>query len=115
AHTVDVDQVSGMSAQRPLVDAKISRTDHPVFYGYEDTDFAVKYVNGPTLRVGVADEGNVLARYVGGDDAVISGLMTGSDVLADRAIAVDIPGAHNGKGRVILFSNNPIYRWQNHG
>ena len=26
-----------------------------------------------------------------------------------------MPGAFNGKGRVIMFSNNPIYRWQNHG
>ena len=31
------------------------------------------------------------------------------------ADAVDVPGAANGKGRVILFANNPIYRWQNHG
>ena len=26
-----------------------------------------------------------------------------------------MPGGYNGKGRVVLFSNNPIYRWQNHG
>ena len=26
-----------------------------------------------------------------------------------------MPGGYNGKGRVILFANNPIYRWQNHG
>ena len=25
------------------------------------------------------------------------------------------PAATRGKGRVVLFSNNPIYRWQNHG
>ena len=24
-------------------------------------------------------------------------------------------GGYTGKGRVILFANNPIYRWQNHG
>jgi hypothetical protein len=28
---------------------------------------------------------------------------------------VDIPEAYRGQGRVILFSNNPICRWQNHG
>ena len=28
---------------------------------------------------------------------------------------MDIPEAYHGKGRVIMFSNNPIYRWQNHG
>jgi hypothetical protein len=28
---------------------------------------------------------------------------------------MDIPEASRGKGRVIMFANNPIYRWQNHG
>lgn len=115
ARTVDTDQVTGLTAQRPLVQAEISKTDHPVFYGYGNKNFAVKYVSGPFLRVGVADQENVLARYVGGESSVISGLMTGADVLAQRAIAVDVPGARNGKGRVLLFANNPIYRWQNHG
>ena len=75
----------------------------------------MKYVSGPFLRVGMSDQENVLARYVGGDSSVISGLMTGADVLSQKAIAVDVPGARNGKGRVLLFANNPIYRWQNHG
>jgi hypothetical protein len=26
-----------------------------------------------------------------------------------------VPRAVNGRGRVLLFANNPIYRWQNHG
>jgi len=115
AKSVDTDQVAGISAQRPLVQAEISKTDHPVFYGYGNKNFAVKYVSGPFLRVGMADQENVLARYVGGDSSVISGLMTGADVLSQKAIAVDVPGARNGKGRVLLFANNPIYRWQNHG
>jgi len=112
--TVDTEQVAGITAQRPLVKAEISKTDHPVFYGYSKTDFAVKYVGGPFLRMGLAEQGNVLARYTGGDSSVISGLMTGADTLAQRPIAIDVPNAFNGKGRVILFSNNPIYRWQNH-
>ena len=29
--------------------------------------------------------------------------------------AEDIPGGFSGKGRVVMFANNPIYRWQNHG
>jgi hypothetical protein len=41
--------------------------------------------------------------------------MVGGDAIRQRAFAVDVPNAHNGKGRVIMFSNNPIYRWQNHG
>ena len=57
----------------------------------------------------------MLARYVGGDAAVLSGLMRGADEIRQRPFAVDVPGGYTGKGRVVLFSNNPIYRWQNHG
>jgi hypothetical protein len=115
ARTADIDQITGLNAQRPLVQATISQTDHPMFYGYADTTIPIKYVSGPVLRVGTADQDNVLGRYVGGDDAVLSGLMIGGDAIRDRPFAVDVPNAHNGKGRVILFANNPIYRWQNHG
>jgi hypothetical protein len=116
AHTVDTDTVTGLTSQRPIVQAEISRPDHAVFYGYADKTLPIKYVTGaPILRVGSSDQSNVLGRYVGGDGSVLSGLMTGADQLRQRPLAVDIPNAHNGKGRVILFANNPIYRWQNHG
>jgi hypothetical protein len=41
--------------------------------------------------------------------------MVGADNIRGRAFAMDIPNAYNGKGRVLMFANNPIYRWQNHG
>ena len=41
--------------------------------------------------------------------------MVGGDAIRGRAFAVDVPEAYRGKGRVIMFANNPIYRWQNHG
>jgi len=115
AHTVDAEPIAGVVAQRPIVQAEIGRPEHPVFYGYADKMLPMKYVGGNTLRVGLADSGNILARYVGGDSSVLSGAMTGADVLRQKVMAADIPGANNGKGRVVLFANNPIYRWQNHG
>jgi hypothetical protein len=115
AHTADKVAVPGLTSQRPLVQGEIVRPEHPMFYGYADKRMPVKYVGGTPLKVGVADEANVLARYVGGDAAVLSGLMVGADSLRGRAFAVDVPAAYKGHGRVVLFSNNPIYRWQNHG
>jgi hypothetical protein len=115
AHTVDKVIVPGLTSQRPLVQGEIVRPESPVFYGYADKKIPVKYVGGTPFRVGIADEGNVLARYVGGDAAVISGLMVGADSLRNRPFVVDVPNAYKGHGRVIMFSNNPIYRWQNHG
>jgi hypothetical protein len=115
AHTADTEQVTGVTAQRPIIQAEISRPEHPIFYGYADKIMPIKYLAGTVLRVGVADQANILARYVGGDSSVLSGMMTGADQLRQRPMVVDVPNAYNGKGRVILFANNPIYRWQNHG
>ncbi len=115
AGTVEKTNVAGLTSQRPLVQGEIVRPEHPVFYGYANKTIPIKYVGGQPFRVGVADEEHVLARYVGGNASVLSGLMVGADSLKSRPFAVDIPRAYHGNGRVILFSNNPIYRWQNHG
>jgi hypothetical protein len=123
AHTVDTEGVAppaanqpALVAQKPLVQAEIVKTDHPVFYGYLDKNIPIKFAQGQQFfRVGTADQGNVLARFVGGDSAVLSGLMEGGAAIAQKAFAVDIPEAYRGKGRVIMFTNNPVYRWQNHG
>jgi hypothetical protein len=118
ARTVDASAStsSNFYAPRPLVNAEILRLDHPVFYGYTDTLMPIKYIQGqPLLAVSDADKSTVLARYVGGDDAVLSGLMRGAAEIRERPLALDVPGGFTGKGRVFLFANNPIYRWQNHG
>ncbi|MEO5568017.1 MAG: hypothetical protein ABIR92_05970, partial [Gemmatimonadaceae bacterium] len=116
SRTVDLEAPANVQAQKPLVQAEIMKTDHPVFYGYDKKIFPIKWGQGAQVfRVGVADQGNVLATYVGGDQSVLSGLMVGADNIRGRAFAMDIPQAYMGNGRVIMFANNPVYRWQNHG
>ena len=117
ARTIDASASTSRDfyAPRPLVNAEVLKLDHPVFYGYVDRVIPVKYQNGPLLTAGAADQNAVLARYVGGDAAVLSGLMKGADEIRQRPMVVDVAGGYTGKGRVILFANNPIYRWQNHG
>ena len=116
ARSVDTESPTGVNAQKPLIQAEIKRPEHPVFYGYEKKIFPIKFGQGQQVfRVGIADQGNVLATFVGGKESVLSGLMDGADNIKGRAFAVDIPNAHMGKGRVLMFANNPIYRWQNHG
>jgi hypothetical protein len=117
ARTVDASGTTSSEfyAPRPLVNAEVLKLDHPVFYGYTDKLMPVKYLGGPLMSVGAADQSAVLARYVGGDDAVLSGLMKGASEIRQRPLAIDVPGGFTGKGRVVLFANNPIYRWQNHG
>jgi hypothetical protein len=116
ARSVDTESLTGVNAQKPLVHAEIKKADHPAFYGYEKSIFPMKFGQGQQVfRVGIADQDNVLAQFVGGESSVLSGLMVGADNIRGRAFAMDITNAHNGKGRVLMFANNPIYRWQNHG
>jgi hypothetical protein len=118
ARTVDASGATSAQfyAPRPLVQAEILRQDHPVFYGYADRLIPIKYIQGqPLMSVAPSEQERILGRYVGGDEAVLSGLMRGANEIRNRAFAIDVPGGYTGKGRVILFSNNPIYRWQNHG
>jgi hypothetical protein len=118
ARTVDASAATSPQfyAPRPLVQAEIVRADHPVFYGYVDKLIPVKFIQGqPLMSVPDADRSSILGRYVGGDASILSGLMKGADEIRGRPFAIDMPGGLTGKGRVLLFSNNPIYRWQNHG
>jgi hypothetical protein len=115
ARSVDTEPATGVVHQKPLIMAETVKSDSNVMYGFNKA-FPIKLTQGALLfRVGMADQQNVVAQYTGGDDSVLSGMITGSENLVRRAFAVDIPGANNGKGRVIMFANNPIYRWQNHG
>jgi hypothetical protein len=100
-------------APRPVVEAEILRPESPIFYGYTETTVPIKYTNGPLLQVPEEDrDDQVLMKFVGGDDAVLSGLMRGASQIEDRPAIVDVPV---GRGRLVLYSTNPVYRWQNHG
>ena len=118
ARTVDASGTTSSEfyAPRPLVNAEVLQAGSPGLlrlHGQADADQI--HVAGPLMSVGAADQRRVLARYVGGDDAVLSGLMRGASEIRQRPLAIDVPGGFTGKGRVVLFANNPIYRWQNHG
>ena len=73
----------------------------------------VRYANGPLFQVPEDDVAEqVLMRFTGGDDGVLSGLMRGAAETRRRPAIIDTPV---GKGRVVAFATNPCYRWQNHG
>jgi len=100
-------------APRPIVQAEIVKPEHPIFYGYTETTIPVKYANGPLLQVPsrLEDEA-VLMKFVGGRAGVLSGLMNGPEQIRGRPAVVSRPV---GQGRLLMFTTNPVYRWQNHG
>jgi hypothetical protein len=100
-------------APGPIVPAEILKTSHPIFYGYPDRIVPVRYANGPILQVPQEDRASqVLMQFSGSDNGVLSGLMKGAAEILNRPAIVEVPA---GRGRVILFSTNPVYRWQNLG
>lgn len=100
-------------APGPIVEAQITQPKNPIFYGYLSTSIPVRWANGPLFRM--EPEQNrleVLMRYPGGDKAVLSGLMNGADEIKGRAAVVETAV---GRGKVVMFTTNPVWRWQNLG
>lgn len=125
AKGVDTQPVQpGFYAPGPYVDSELLLPDHPVVFGYAGRrTLPVRYAGGPLLQAGSASEDRpavpnglpdpkVVARFVGGDGSVLSGVMRGAEQVRNRPMIVD---ARSGKGHVLLFANNPIYRWQTFG
>lgn len=100
-------------APGPIVEAEIVRPESPIFYGYSKKTVPVRYANAPLLRMPAKmDKEDVLMRFPGGESSVLSGLMNGADEIKGRAAVVVTPA---GKGEVVMFTTNPVWRWQNLG
>ena len=54
----------------------------------------------------------VALRFEAQNALLVSGLLEGGGDIAQRAVVVDVPV---GKGHVVLFANNPIYRGETIG
>ena len=54
----------------------------------------------------------VIVRYADAKHLLISGLLDGGTEMAERAAVVN---AHYGKGHVLLFANNPVWRGETIG
>jgi hypothetical protein len=55
---------------------------------------------------------NVIFRYAEKKGLLLSGLLDGGESIAEHALVVN---AHLGKGNVLLFANNPVYRGETIG
>jgi hypothetical protein len=113
----------GFYAPGPYVNSEILIPTHPTMFGYTQKTLPVRYAGGPLLQAGPppgaeqfagtsGERPLVIARFTGGEAGVLSGLMRAPDQIRNRPMIVDAP---SGKGRVIMFANNPIYRWQTFG
>ncbi len=54
----------------------------------------------------------VVLRFAAERDLLVSGMLAGGSELANRPAVIDVPV---GKGHVVMFANNPMWRHQTHG
>ena len=59
-----------------------------------------------------ANRARVIFRYADSKELLVSGLVEGGDEIAQHPAVVDVP---TGKGHVVLFSINPVYRGETRG
>ncbi|MGB7137304.1 MAG: M14 family zinc carboxypeptidase, partial [Acidobacteriaceae bacterium] len=67
--------------------------------------------NNPYI-IPIEDRPDVILRFVGAKNLLLSGLLENGGSIAEKPIVVD---AHFGQGNVLLFANNPIYRGETVG
>jgi hypothetical protein len=67
--------------------------------------------NNPYV-IPTAGRPNVILRYAGQKELLLSGLVENGGSIAEHGVVVD---AHLGRGNVLLFANNPIYRGETIG
>jgi hypothetical protein len=60
----------------------------------------------------LAERPRVVLRYADMKDLFVSGLLDGGDEIAQHAAVIDVP---SGRGHVVLFSTNPMWRGQTKG
>jgi hypothetical protein len=58
------------------------------------------------------DRPDVILRYAEQKSLLIAGLLENGEAIAERAVVVD---AHLGRGNVLLFANDPLYRGETIG
>jgi hypothetical protein len=99
-------------APGPIVAARVLAPENPLFYGYQDKTFPVRFASTVLFSLPPSLRAHVLMDFQGGAKGVESGLMNGADEIKNRPAVVDLV---EGKGQILMFATNPIYRWQNFG
>jgi hypothetical protein len=99
-------------APGPIVQARITRPGNPVFYGYDEASFPVRWATSALFALPTSRRDEMLMEFPGGKAGVLSGLMTTPDEVKQRPAIIDEPV---GEGRILMFATNPIYRDQTFG
>jgi hypothetical protein len=98
----DVDVPQG----RPALDPRNEALPRKPVQPWQAAPVTPEQERNPLTIIPPALRPRVVLRFSDQRNLLVSGLLDGSDV-AQRPVVVDVP---SGKGHVVLFGNNPVYR-----
>ena len=91
---------------RPVLDAKNEAPKRKPVQPWQAAAVTEEQERNPLTIIPPALRPRVVLRFSDQRSLLVSGLLDGTDV-AQRPVVVDVP---SGKGHVVLFGNNPVYR-----
>ena len=97
----DPDVIQTRLYEEPEKTPKRSPHDQELYIPEEVRQFASLLLPPPT------EMPRVVVRFAPEKDLVLSGMLVGAKDVAEKPVVVDVP---HGKGHVILFANNPVWR-----
>ncbi|MFB3828125.1 MAG: M14 family zinc carboxypeptidase [Bryobacteraceae bacterium] len=96
----------------PIVQAQIEAPASPLFYGYSAAAMPVRWASSTLYKVAPTAQAEVLLRFKGTPDALLSGECIGIEETAGRPAIIRAP---MGQGQLVMFVTNPMFRHQNVG
>jgi hypothetical protein len=99
----DHDVVQGRPALTPQFEAPIPPRVQP----WQAAPVSDEQLRNPLRIIPPDQRPRVILRYADRGNLLVSGLLDGGNDIAQRPVVVDAP---QGKGHVVLFANNPVYR-----
>ena len=104
----DQESVQGRPALTPQFEAPIRPRVQP----WQAAPITDEQLRNPLAIIPPDQRPRVVLRYTDQRDLLVSGLLDGGSDIAQRAMVVDAP---LGKGHVVMFANNPVYRGETIG
>jgi hypothetical protein len=102
----DPDVIQGRKYAAPEKPVKRSPREQELFVP-EDLAEAARWALPPKDQ-----QPRVVLRFAADKDLLLSGMITGGNEIAEKPAVVDVP---HGKGHVVLFANNPMWRAETMG
>ena len=96
----------------PIVEARIESPSSPLFYGYSESTMPVRWAVPRLYSIDPESDAEAFLRFQGKADSLLSGEFVGIEETAGRPAIIRM---QLGRGCLLMFVTNPMFRHQNIG